>query len=371
VAKRLHYVDWLRVLAVLLLFPFHTSRVFNYGEPFYVKSAYLSMLLSYTLGFINEWHMPLLFLLAGASSYFSLGKRSGRTFVRERFVRLGVPLVFGVLVLVPPQTYIGARFNAGYTGTYWQYLTSLDFLRWNIQNGGDYYGGFGLGQLWFILFLLVFSLIALPFLIWGRGRGAERIPAWARRLARPAWWLLPPAILFFAEAMPAFFGKEFVYDLAFFALGYVVIADDSFSESAEKRWPVALPLGAVLCGAWLLAGPWRDSLPDPSVQLAIANYLGMVGVWTILIGFLGVGRRYLDAPSGVLSYLAEASYPVYILHQTAIVLVAWVVVTWPVGLALQWIAVLGISVAITFALYEGVRRVGVLRWLFGMRPTAK
>ena len=80
------------MLAVLLLFPFHTLRVFNADDPFYVKAAHLSAPLSYVLNFISVWHMPLLFVLAGASTYFALGKRSPRQYLRERRQRLLVPL---------------------------------------------------------------------------------------------------------------------------------------------------------------------------------------------------------------------------------------------------------------------------------------
>ena len=148
-SKRLHYIDWLRVLAVLLLFPFHTWRVFNAGDPFYVKSAYLSQTINSVIWFIDFWHMPLLFLLAGASTYFALRKRTGLQYAGERLLRLGVPLLFGWAVLIPPQTWYGARFNSGYTGSFFSYLTSGDWLVWNVQSGGDYYGGFGIGQLWF------------------------------------------------------------------------------------------------------------------------------------------------------------------------------------------------------------------------------
>jgi glucan biosynthesis protein C len=370
--RRLHYIDWLRVLAVLLLFPFHTSRVFNFGEAFYVKSPYLSMAINYSLGFVDRWHMPLLFLLAGCSAYFSLAKRSPGTFARERWVRLGVPLLFGILVIMPPQTYVGARFNSGYTETFRYYITSLDFLRWNIHDGGDYYGGFGVGQLWFILFLLVFSMVALPIFAWGRSeRGSARVGAWARRLARPAWWLLPPAILWFAEGMPDLFGKRAVYYLVLFILGFIVVADDAFAESAERYRFAALAIGTVLCAGYVAAWPVRESLPDPSVALTAVNYLGMLGVWTMLIGMLGAGRRYLDRPSRSLSYLAEASYPVYILHQTAIVVLAWFVVKAPIGGVAQWVVILAGSVIASFAIYEVVRRVGPLRFLFGMRPRAR
>jgi glucans biosynthesis protein C len=86
---------------------------------------------------------------------------------------------------------------------------------------------------------------------------------------------------------------------------------------------------------------------------------------------LGAGRRYLDRPSRSLSYLAEASYPVYILHQTAIVVLAWFVVQVPIGGVVQWVAILVGSVVASFALYEVVRRVGRLRYLFGMRPETR
>lgn len=100
-APRLHYIDWLRVLAVLLLFFFHTSRVFDAGDPFYIKSAQLSVPVGWLLGFIDRWHMPLLFFLAGASTYLSLGKRTGRQYAIERVQRLLVPLVFGIATVCP------------------------------------------------------------------------------------------------------------------------------------------------------------------------------------------------------------------------------------------------------------------------------
>ena len=167
---RLHYIDWLRVLAVLLLFPYHVTRVFN-EEAFYVKADEVSAALNVVLGFVSVWHMPLLFLLAGASTYFALRRRSARQYLGERFTRLGVPFLIGVFILlIPVQTWYGARFNSGYTESFWHYLVSGDFLQWNIQEGGDYFGGFGFGHLWFIFVLLLVAVIALPLLANARTR---------------------------------------------------------------------------------------------------------------------------------------------------------------------------------------------------------
>jgi len=369
--RRLNYIDWLRVLAVLLLFPFHTSRVFNYGEPFYIKSVYLSQAINIFIAFVDRWHMPLFFLLAGASTYFSLAKRSSGQYAWERVLRLFVPLVFGILVVIPPQTFVGATYNSGYTGTYWQYIASGAFLKWNLQPAGDYYGGLGIGQLWFILFLFLMSLVALPFFAWGRRRGTKSVQAWARALGRPIMWLVPPVFIFFAEAGPSIAGKNFIYYLVFFVFGFIVIADESFAESAERYLWLELAVGTIVCLAWALTAPFRDSLPDPSLPLAAYMYVVMLGEWMMLLGMLGAGRRWLDRPSVALAYLGESSYPVYILHQTVIVVVASFVVYWHVPGVVQWLLVLTFAVAGTFAIYEGVRRVGALRFLFGMRPKVR
>ncbi len=315
------------------------------------------------------WHMPLLFLLAGASTYLALGKRSGRAYASERVARLLVPLVFGILVIIPPQTWVGAQYNSGYTGTFVEYITSGQFLVFNFGPGGDYYGGFGLGQLWFILFLLLMSLILLPLLLWGRSeRGGARVQSWARRLASPVWWLLPPFLLWFAEGLPDVAGKNWFYFAVYFLLGYVAIADDRFAASAEQHRWAGLAIGTILCAGYIAAGSIRATVPDPSFELMAMNLLGMLGIWVMLIGMLGAGKHFLDRTSPALAYLAEASYPVYILHQTVIVLAAFWLVRLPVGLPAQWVAVFVIAVVVTFAIYEVVRRFGVMRFLFGMRP---
>ena len=102
-------IDWLRFLAVLLLFPRHTARIFDIGEEFYAKNDQTSKALTYFIDYLKPWHMPLFFLLAGASTWFALRFRSGGSYTRERVKRLLVPFIFGVLVIVPPQSYLGLR----------------------------------------------------------------------------------------------------------------------------------------------------------------------------------------------------------------------------------------------------------------------
>ncbi len=66
-------LDWLRVLGVLLLVPFHSALVFNLdpGSIVYVKDTVQSDFLVQMQAFISRWHMPLLFAIAGAATWFA------------------------------------------------------------------------------------------------------------------------------------------------------------------------------------------------------------------------------------------------------------------------------------------------------------
>jgi glucans biosynthesis protein C len=366
---RVHYIDWLRVLAVLLLFPFHAGRVFNAGELFYAKSAIGSVPIGYVLGFIDRWHMPLLFMLAGASTYFAMKRRSVGKYAGERAGRLLVPLLFGIFVIVPPQTWLGSRTNDAYTGSFVDYLASLRFLNPdNLFGRGDYYGGVSPAHLWFILFLWMIAMMVLPLLAWGRSaRGSAALARAARAIAKPVWWPVVVFAILVGEGLPDFGGKVLFLYLAYFVVGYIAMHDDAFAD-ATVRWRIPALVAGVLITVVTLTFYWAErSYPDPSVPRALFAYVRDAGGWLTIVGLLGFGRVLLDRPSRSLSYLAEASYPVYILHQTVIVALGFYLVTVVPSPAIGWPLLIALAVAVTFALYEVVRRVPPLRFLFGMR----
>ena len=158
-------IDWLRVIAVvLLLVPYHTYRIFDTFETWYVKNDQLSTALNWFMIFGNAVAMQLLFLLAGAATWFALRRRSGVQYAKERLMRLLIPFVFGVLVLVPPQSYFGLRNHSDYAESFLQYYPR--FFEFKLEDPGGYYlGGFTPGHLWFILYLFVLALVALPLFL--------------------------------------------------------------------------------------------------------------------------------------------------------------------------------------------------------------
>jgi glucan biosynthesis protein C len=369
---RVYFIDWLRILAVLLLFPFHTLRVFDSSDPFYVKASPLSDWVGSLLGFISVWHMPLLFFLAGCSTYFALRKRRAGQYAWERVKRLLVPFVFGFFILIPPQTWFGGRFNSSYKDSYWHYLSSGDFLKWNIQDGGDYFGGFGIGHLWFILFLLLISLAGLAVTSWStRGRAAGGLQAFCRFLAKPWGWIVPLVILYLAGVAPEIPGGPIFFYLFLFLLGFVAVCDPKFMEAAQRYRVPALVLGLGLALFHVLSVDFRESFPDPSWQRGLLAITEVAACWFSIVGMLGFGKRYLDRTSPAQRYLAEGSYPVYILHQTVIVTIAFYVVQIAAPRPVLWLILFVATLLCTFGLYEVVRRLGVLRFLFGMKGRKK
>jgi peptidoglycan/LPS O-acetylase OafA/YrhL len=365
-------IDWLRVLAVLLLIPFHSARVFDVGDDFYVRNAALSRGLSYFMAFLNVWQLPLLFTLAGASTALALGRRTGRAYLRERIQRLGLPLLAGLLALVPPQTYLALRAHTGEVLSFPAYYPRFFRVDWSDLSG--YAGTFSPAHLWFILFLLAFSVAGLPLFLWLRGQRGRRVLA---RLGTWSGWpgasLLFAAPLALAALLPDLGGKNPFFYFALVVIGYLLAAEGGLQGVLDRDWRPALALGVPTMAAWLatrdIGGRALD--PFPGGQ-AVGLALGTVNTWLWTVALLGLGRRYLHRGGPALRYLSEASYPYYILHQTAIVAIAYLVVHWEAGVAVKYVAIALGSLTATAALYEGlVRRSAILRPLFGLKPRVR
>ncbi len=110
--------DWLTVLAMLTIFFFHCARFFNY-EDWHVKNNQLDESLTLFVAVVSQWIMPLFFILSGISSYYSLRSRTSGRYIRNRFQRLVIPLIFGTFVLlIPLQVWIERVSHAQYDGSF-------------------------------------------------------------------------------------------------------------------------------------------------------------------------------------------------------------------------------------------------------------
>jgi hypothetical protein len=328
----------------------------SFGESFYVKGLDIP----FTTGFIVAtwpWFMPLLFTLSGISSFFALKKRTPREYINERIDKLLTPLASGILLLVPAQTFFAERFHNGYTGSYlYQYF--LFFTKPTDFTG--YNGGFTPAHLWFILYLFVLSMLALP-IIFFFNKTNKNIPT--EKLNIPTLLLL-----FILPLLGSFIldisGKSLGEYLAYFLLGYFVLCDEGVLAKLEK-WRLRL-IGLSLVNMLTILLWWQGlfSFVPPSIYSIFSRFYA----WVMILALIGVSRYSLNFTNKVTHYLSAFSFPAYVFHQSWLVAVAYFIVPSFLSIPSQMLLIIFISFLLTYATYELCRRIPLARALFGIKP---
>jgi glucan biosynthesis protein C len=376
-APRLYYIDWLRVLAIIGVFLFHSTNVFN-TMPFHIKNAEQSAAITTIQAFFFPWGMPLFFMIAGAGTWFALKRRSSSQYARERANRLLIPFVVGSILLSPLQLYFEwtHKVQTGvFAGSFTQFVGSLSW-----EASPRIFGVVGY-HLWFLGFLLMFSLLALPFFQWVRGGGGGRLVSWLVRVCRHRGGILiftiPPLVA--RLALQPFFPYEhdwadFCFLLSFFVIGYLVISDERLRHAVRRDWPITLAVGtAAFVGAMAIT-LYTGELNIEAAPRTLLDFLwwGLFVTcgwcWTAFALFMGM--RFLNFSNRLLNYGREAIVPFFVVHQPAIIVIAYFVVQWTAALAPKLLLVVIGAFIASLALYQFViRRVAVLRMAFGMKQS--
>jgi peptidoglycan/LPS O-acetylase OafA/YrhL len=385
-AVRRHELDWLRTAAVFGLIPFHTAVIFTTGSYDYVRNPQTSLAMNVLTTFISIWGIPLLFFVAGGSARYALARRGVKRYINERVTRLAIPFIFGMLLIVPLQVYIG-RVAAPepappFPTFYGQFLLSLALIfTGQIPRGPDW-----IGHLWFIPPLMLFAALAIPYAWLLRTRRGQAFVEWLATAARGygalallglplalAQWLALEGVALMATTSTQFAANAFgtVSFLLFFLYGYLLYLDERFLASVRRATWVMLALGAVTWVALAFAMPNLPHLgvavSGPWWRVALALLRGYCGHFWV-IGILGLAIRYLSFSHPIERYLAQAAYPVYIIHMPILSLIALWAVTLGIGILPKFFLITLASLAVALLIYEWlIRRVGLMRLLFGLR----
>ena len=360
---RLHYLDNLRWICILLLFPIHAAIVFCSGwYGYYILSDYSSTAAHGLMVFIEPWIMPLLFCIAGVSAKFALQKRTPRVYLRERVTRLLIPFIAGVVFVCPVIAYYALKFHTGYTGSFagafFHFFSSIAMLP--AQPNGAI-GDFSVDHLWFIIFLFIISVVALGVIQLARRQ--ERFHISPDTVSLPVVILLciPIWLLNFAGTNVA--GYSFIAYFAIFLIGYYLVAMDSVQAKLETHWKLLLVAWIVLTAGVM----WTYGIFLGHGEVFWGSYaIYVLTGWTGVLALMGTGRHLFDFTNDFTAYLGAASYPVYIIHLAAVVAVAYYVLMLPIPPALQFLAIVFFSVVLTFACYEILRRIPGVRAMFGI-----
>lgn len=374
---RLIYVDWLRIGAFALLVLYHVGMVYvPWG--WHVKHAPTYAALEPLLRLSNPWRMSLLFVVSGLATGLMLGSASARAgFARARSKRLLLPLLLGMALIVPPQAWLQVREQFGYDGGY------LAFLR--LYFGA--YGGFcgpkaclvlpTWNHLWFLPYLWSYTLLALLAL---RVLPAPWLQRAADALAQCAgWrWLLLPALLLGvsrALLLPRFGETHALIDdwalhAAYgplFAFGLLLARRRVLLQQLQQlRWP-ALALGLagwlVLVGYPALLPGWPTAPEAWRVPMRLAFGAAQ---WGGVVAAFGFARAHLAVDHRWRAPLSEAVFPLYLVHQTIIIVAAVALRPLALPAGLEALLIVLLSFGGGFTAWRLARRSGWLRPWMGL-----
>lgn len=356
--NRRNDIDWLRNLAILLLFPFHAARVFDYWEPNYVTNSELSWTLSWFIATTAYWFMPLLFFLAGASSWYALRVRENKAYVRERFTKLFIPLIIGIVVIVPPQGYFALKHHHNFNGTY---LDSLVVFFTDYSDLSGYYGTFTPAHLWFILYLFVIALVFISM-----KSSLDKLIN--KGLLSSKWVLLSLFVpLTLTEALPSPAGKNLFYFLFIFIVGYLIGTDDKIREIINrvkfKLFMVLIPYVPL----WFALAYFNQNAADFSPMSIFLAFIKNFALLLTLAVILGYGQKFLSVNNRILNYLNDAAFPLYILHQSVLIGISYYIVQLDMNILVKFSLITVVTFMISILLYEMIKRFTFTRWMFGMK----
>jgi peptidoglycan/LPS O-acetylase OafA/YrhL len=372
---RRYDLDWLRVILIGFVFIFHSGRFFDTGG-WHVKNTETFFGVQVWTTFLANWMMPAIFVVSGASVFFALSG-SNRKFVKDRVLRLLVPLVVGVFTHVAVQVYLERVSHHQFVGTFFEFLPHYFNGPYDGRDGNFAWMGL---HLWYLLVLFVFSVALLPLFRWLKGRGARALSKFGDVLALPlvVYTLSIPIALLMVNLDPRttlgmrdMGGWPLPIYLLFFIYGFVVIAHVGLQRRImQQRW-LSLALGVVCFAALaVLWGAQGDAPMGTPRYVQIFTIFG-ISAWCWVLAIFGFGMKHLTFNKPYLQPLNEAVLPFYVLHQSILIYVGYVVVQWDIPALAKWLIIAPLSFAIIIGLIAIIRRVNVLRFLFGMKPLKK
>ncbi|MGD9091594.1 MAG: acyltransferase family protein [Anaerolineales bacterium] len=361
---RLLYIDNLRILLTILVILHHLA--IGYGAPgdnIYVEAGEISMvstiLLTLFVAINQAFFMGFFFMI---SSYFTPGsydRKGPGPYVLDRLKRLGIPLLFYILVIDPLLNFALARYY-GYQGSLGQ------FLQLHLQNSLDY-KALGVGPLWFVAALLIFSLL---YVLWRLVFNQPVTPPPSEGKAPSNWaiagFALALGLLTFVVRIWIPVGQQFRllgWQLAhfpqyivMFIIGIVAYRRNWFSalSVAQAKWWLGiivlliLLFPALLIGAGALEGDADSAFGGVHWQsLAYSiweQFMCMAMVVTLLVWF----RTKFNRQGSLARKMSAAAYATYIFHRPTITLLALALVSIQLDMALKFVLVAPLAVVLSF-----------------------
>ncbi|NQZ80403.1 MAG: acyltransferase family protein [Colwellia sp.] len=385
---RRYDIDWLRSLAFILLIFYHIGQFYVADWGWHVKSAYLSDFLKNIMLLVNQWRMPLIFVISGIALSLVEPKVNSIKLFKMRFTRVLIPLIFGMLIIVPPQVYYELVQSEGYSASYFEFLKLyLDFNTTQYvehqlitSRTGLTFGLITYNHLWYLLYLFTYTLLYIaikPLLVkvnWQElSKGASAITILVIPLSFVLFYdltLLP----FFPEDTFVLVGDWYNHAFYFtlFLLGYVLAKSPSVWQKLIYNRKTWLLLAIISYSLMIIRSNRALGFDVPYNEASMFTLFFINLIWSgnkvfWLLTILGFAGAYLNKKNPVLTYMNEAILPWYILHQTLVIIFAMWLAKFELGGVFEPLLLILFTFVGCFVGYEIIKRFVVTRFIFGLK----
>lgn len=375
---RLYYIDWLRLLALGLLFIFHAWRPFDHYD-WSIKNAEQSSIFDFLTMFFHGWRMDLIFLVSGVGTWYALASPRSN-FLKDRIFRLIVPYIMGVVLIIPPQKFIEAITLHGFEGNYFDFMTAWPGWALSSNFGASVLIWFAhLGaHIYYLPFLFTMTLLFL-----GAYKVARRVPNIQRMFTKlsatsgGAFLLVIPLITVRYGLKPLFPGytdwADFFYYMCMFGYGFIFIKNPQFMNNIKTNIWTYFCTG--LLSFALLTFFFKQSADN--IQMFFSPKYGLTHLYLSTLSafisfgwvmfFLALAARKLNFNHKILKTANEAILPVYLLHQTVIIVFGFYILQMNINILTKFAIILFTAIPFSLIMYIGIRRINILRLIFGMK----
>jgi glucans biosynthesis protein C len=392
---RRHDIDALRALAFSLLILYHLAMLYVAGWDWHIKSPHSFHWLQPVMIAMNRWRMDLIFLVSGLAAAFLLkpeaagdvhgctsaagGRMPGAArFAWQRTLRLFVPLVFGMLVIVPVQPYVQGVSNGlvepGFGTFLAQYYSGRE---WPAEAFDGWEHGYTWNHLWYLAYLWIYTLVLAALARPLASPTGQRLRAAFTGLRGWKLLVLPalPLFVYTVTLQPLFPDDgDFIHDwyrnavyFTVFLYGYVLARDAGIWAELARLRSAALAIAAWVFLAYIVLVLWLPEDVAAPIQAVIWGLRNLY-IWTMLAAILGWSFHLLNRPFRWLPWANDNVYPWYMLHQSLIILFAYWLLPLHLAPMFESLLVLAATVAGCWGVFALVRRARWLRPLFGMKP---
>jgi len=364
-SKRRYDIDWIRVIVFDILIIFHVGMFFNTWD-WHIKNNQQLEWLKYPMFFTSEWRIPILFVISGIGTKFALSFRSANDYIKERFSRLLLPFVVGVLVTVAPQVYFERLAEKSFDGSFIEFYP-------NFFNGIYPNGNLSWHHLWFLPYLLLMSVLATPLFMILRKKG-NNLVVWLRKLFEKSVWsiyiFLVPLFLTEFSLHPYFptthalWGDWYalLFYFVLFISGFILICigEPFWKAVCQLRW-AALFIGIVAFSTLLMMIAYDFGFSS------VEKVVKMLNMWSWIVCIFGFAGQFLNKESQIIKKRNEVVYPFYILHQSITIIIGFYLMNSSMSILIKFMIMTLGTFGGSWILTEIIKKIKVLRPLFGLK----